>query len=88
MVAQQLPPFNRDEHDALLAKGYTYTHHEADWYDDGDCESGPHLAGGPAYDEYHNETERVVFDETGTLAWREKIDPEFEAWIAAQQYAA
>jgi hypothetical protein len=39
-------------HKELLASDYTHTHVEASWSDDGDAENGPHLSGGPAYDEY------------------------------------
>lgn len=39
-------------HVFLLGAGYKWTRHPNSFEDDGDAESGPHLAGGPAYDEY------------------------------------
>lgn len=60
-------PFNAGIHGHLLDLGYCHVRHEADWYDDGDAESGPSLAGGPAWDEYSNGDEYLAVEENGTV---------------------
>ena len=74
-------PFNPTKHAALLPQGFVHTHYEADYHDDGDAESGPHLAGDPGFDAYRSENELIIIDEDGTLVSREPIDLEFEAWV-------
>lgn len=70
-------PFNPEVHDNLLPLGFTWTQYEADWYDDGDAESGPHLAGGPGFDEYLRESDmtKVCVDEDGAVGYFGDADP-------------
>lgn len=77
-------PFNADIHAALLAEGFAFTPHEADFEDDGDGESGPHLTGGPAWDEYESDDERIVVAHNGAVVHREPRDLAFEAWVEKQ----
>ncbi len=71
---------NTDVLSHLIELGYSYTYHEADFYDDGDAESGPHLAGGPAYHEFQSEDDYIIFDDKGHFEFWEKRDLELEAW--------
>lgn len=76
-------PFNPDIHAALLVEGFTLTQHEDDFEDDGDAESGPHLTGGPAWDEYQSADEMIVVDHHGAVVHREPRDLEREAYEAS-----
>jgi hypothetical protein len=80
--ASEFYPFNAAAHEALLAAGYKHERVEASWEDDGDAENGPHLSGGPAYDEYKDADSRVVVQEEGK-AFYEIRDLELEAAIEA-----
>jgi hypothetical protein len=44
--------FDRHTAGLLNALGYVCTQHPASWEDVGDAESGPQIAGGPAFDEW------------------------------------
>jgi hypothetical protein len=77
-------PFNLNAHANMVAEGFMYVQHEADFEDDGDAESGPHLVGGPAWDEYVDKDMRFIFSNNGVLVHQENYDPEFEAFIDAQ----
>lgn len=70
-------PFNPEVHDNLLTLGFTHAQYEADWHDDGDAESGPHLAGGPGWDEYLRESDmtKVCVDEDGSVGFFGDADP-------------
>ena len=78
--AKVVKPFNLDVHYALVAEGFHLTQHEADFYDDGDVESGPHLAGGPAYDEYEDADYRIIVDHDGMVAYHEPRDLAMEKY--------
>ena len=67
-------------HHHLLELGYVHTHNEADWEDDGDAESGPHLSGGPAYDEYYVPGHSIYVEENGTIH-QETRDPDEDRFI-------
>lgn len=59
----EFKPFPFDHlHDAALlnAAGYECTHEPASWCDDGDVENGPHLSGGPAYDEWRRDNHIII----------------------------
>lgn len=51
-----------DKHSAALlnACGYTCERYEASWEDIGGPENGPHLIGGPAYDEWRHGNEFII----------------------------
>ncbi len=74
--------FNEDVHQCLTELGFTHTHHMEDFEDDGDGESGPHLTGGPAFDEYEDASERIIVDHHGMVVSREDRDLAFEAYCA------
>jgi hypothetical protein len=71
----------------LVEMGYKRTWHPDSFEDTGDGESGPHLTGGPAFDEYESADERIIIDESGHCAHRELRDLEMEKFIAAEQGA-
>jgi hypothetical protein len=73
-------------HEALLMNGYQPTFHPEEVEDRGDGETGPMVWHCPAYFEYENGEERVI-TQAGTISMREKRDPAFEAWLAAQDEA-
>jgi hypothetical protein len=87
MIGPPPPPFNRGTHDQLVALGYVRTHYPESFEDDGDAESGPHLTGGPAYDEYESADDRVIIDHNGHFAHHEKRDLEWEAHCDAMYQA-
>jgi hypothetical protein len=66
---------------------YVRTHYPESFEDDGDAESGPHLTGGPAYDEYESADDRVIIDHNGHFAHHEKRDLEWEAHCDAMYQA-
>lgn len=70
-------PFNIKIHTSLLALGFTHKHYEADWYDDGNAENGPHLSGGPGFDEYLRKFDKmkVCVDEDGSIGFIGDADP-------------
>ena len=72
--------FNPGIHEHLLAQGYEYHHNPADWQDVGDCENGPELSGGPAWDCYSNGKDYLAVDEEGEVhgPYQENPDPEDE----------
>lgn len=73
-----IEPFNAAAHEYLLSIGYKHERIEENWYDDGDAESGPHLAGHPSYDEYTDADSEVFISETdSSFQWR---DLEAEAY--------
>lgn len=72
--------FNEAAHEHLLAHGYTYERMAATWEEDGDAESGPHVSGGPEFDQYTGADEYVFIAPSG-LADHEKRDAAHEAWI-------
>jgi hypothetical protein len=76
-------PFNLALHEHLLALGFVYQRVEADWIDDGDAESGPHLSGHDAFDEYEDADSRVFCGEGGDTGfeWR---DLAHERWAEGQ----
>ena len=88
-IAGQLPgtdqpaPFNPDAHAHLIALGYERTFHACDFHDDGDGESGPHLAGGPAWDEYTSADDWLAISDEGRFEHWEPRDHEREAYEAA-----
>jgi len=59
-------PFS-PHHAFLIDMGFKLTSNEESWADDGDGESGPHVTGGPAFDEYHDDDVSLYFGETGNL---------------------
>ena len=65
---------NTNAHHQLIELGFTYTAVEADWYDGGDCENGPKLEGGPAYDLYENDALalRIYVAENGSATVEER----------------
>jgi hypothetical protein len=71
-------PFNPDAHAHLIALGYRHTQFPCTFEDDGDAESGPHLTGGPAFDEYESDDDRLIIDELGRFAHWELRDLEAE----------
>lgn len=75
-------PFNSEVHANLLQAGYVHTQHPADFWDDGDAESGPCLNGHAGYDEYESADDRVIIDDEGKFAHYEVRDLEMEAYIA------
>jgi hypothetical protein len=75
--------YNADLDAHLTELGYKRTWHPDSFEDDGDGESGPHLTGGPAFDEYEDATERVIIDEKGHAVHRELRDLEMEKFIEA-----
>jgi len=80
----KMTPFNLALHEHLTSLGYQRTRQDATWEDDGDAESGPHLIGGPAYDEYSSADEYVFASENGTLD-RMPRDQHLENWLDEQQ---
>jgi hypothetical protein len=70
-------PFNPEIHANLLPLGFTFHHFDEDWWDDGDAESGPSLAGGPAFQEYLRESDmtKVVIVESGEVDFVGDADP-------------
>ena len=75
------PPFNENIHYWLFWMEYDYHHVEESFEDDGNAESGPHLSGYPAYDEYRNDEEYLIIDYFGHFVHREKRDLEFEKFL-------
>jgi len=65
---------NTNAHHQLIELGFTHTAVEADWYDGGDCENGPKLEGGPAYDLYENDALalRIYVAENGKATVEER----------------
>lgn len=61
----------------LAALGFVHTHHPADWEDTGGPESGPHLTGHNAYDEY-SKGDTSVYVEDGFIVAVEKNPPDPE----------
>jgi hypothetical protein len=59
----------------LQALGFVHTHHPADWEDTGGPESGPHLVGHNAYDEYRKD-DTSVYVEDGIIVAVEKMPPD------------
>jgi hypothetical protein len=76
-------PFNLALHEHLLALGYKYTAHEAE-FDDGDPENGPGTWGCPAYDEYEGPADYVFYSEIGESG-TELRDLEMEKRFDQQQ---
>jgi len=58
-------PFNEVAHCHLMSLGYEHTRIEATWEDTGDAENGPHLDGGPTFDQYTAADHYVYIDENG-----------------------
>jgi len=67
-------PFS-SAHAFLIELGFDFDSYEADWHDDGDGENGPHLSGGPAYDEYCDGYICLYFEEGGKFAGEAGCDP-------------
>lgn len=67
--------YNEGIHHHLLDLGYTYTHHEADWWEEGSGESGPIIRGGPAWEEYSNDEEQIIVNGDGKI---EEVLPVFD----------
>jgi hypothetical protein len=80
-------PFNEAVHYWLVELGYERAHFPESFEDDGGAESGPHLTGGPAYDEYTGPEEYIIIDMHGHFAHREKRDLAMEAWCDEQAKA-
>jgi hypothetical protein len=81
MATERNTPFNAVLHEEFLKLGFEYTHYEDSFEDDGDGESGPHLIGAPAYDEYRNERVYMIVDTEGKLIHCIKRDLEMEKFI-------
>lgn len=60
---------------------FIHTHHPEDFEDTGDGESGPHLSGHPAYDEYAGESHTIFVDSTGLIQHSELIDWHWCNWV-------
>lgn len=65
---------NADIHSNLIALGYVHTHYEESYEDVGTPESGPELAGGPEFDEYESDTDRIIIDHEGRFGHHEMRD--------------
>lgn len=77
-------PFNLALHDHMMTLGYEWTRIPDSWEDDGDGESGPHLTGGPACDQYAGPDEYVYCAFEGRVLDRQARDLEYEAWCDGQ----
>lgn len=75
---------NIDNHELLIAHGYSHTHYPETWEDVGNGESGPMLDGGPAYEEYASSTEYLLAREPGEVDAREPRNHEWEMWLDKQ----
>lgn len=65
-------------HEFLTNEGmYVHTHHEEEWEERGDGETGPMVSHSPAYDEYSGES-HYFFAENGVVVWFEPRDIRFE----------
>jgi hypothetical protein len=74
-------PYNPEIHAHLVELGYERTWYEDSFEDDGDGESGPHLIGGPAYEEYASATDYIFFVEGGHFAHYQLRDLEMEKFV-------
>jgi len=68
-----------DAHGFLMELGYSHEYEPSSWHDDGDGESGPRLAGGPAFDMYTAPDHYIILDDYGRAHY-EPRDLEMEAW--------
>lgn len=62
----------------LTLLGYSLTNHvEESWEDDGDAENGPHLTGGPAFDEWTRpgDSHAVIVIDGGVVAVEPNSSP-------------
>ena len=59
-------PFSTS-HAFLIEAGFTHTAYNEDYHDNGNAESGPNLVGGPAFDEYHDNSLMLYFGTAGDL---------------------
>ncbi len=75
-------PFNLALHEHLLALGYAWQQHPAEYGDDGDGESGPMPWGHPAWDEYEGPLDRVFYSALG-VAEAQLRDLQAEAFEAS-----
>lgn len=80
-------PLNEQLHTTLLALGFTHAYHASSFEDDGDPENGPHICGGPAFDEYESPTRRVIVSEE-KVEVDELRDPQWDAFCDAAASAS
>ena len=64
-------------HENLIAAGFTHAFYEAEWEDVGNAETGPIVAGNPAFHEYLHEADmrKVILAEDGTVEYDGDADP-------------
>jgi hypothetical protein len=53
-IPNPVEPHHALLHETLVEAGYSYTREPCTFEDDGDAESGPHLTGGPEFDQYES----------------------------------
>jgi|HubBroStandDraft_6_1064221.scaffolds.fasta_scaffold273296_1 hypothetical protein len=73
------PPFNLRKHRVLLATGYKYKRHEANFYNNYNTKNNIEIQT-PAYDKYTSEKECIYINVSGEIIRREFRDLEDRRW--------
>jgi len=73
------PPFNPKKHRVLLATGYKYKHHEANFYNNYNTKNIIGIKN-QAYDKYMSEKEYIYINVSGEIIRREFRDLEDKYW--------
>jgi hypothetical protein len=73
------PPFNPTKHRVLLATGYKYKRHEANFYNNYDTKNNIEIKT-QAYDKYMSEREYIYINVSGEIIRREFRDLEDKKW--------
>ena len=79
-IEKVVEPFHPLVHETLVEAGYSYTREPCTFEDDGDAESGPHLVGGPEFDQYEGPLHYVAVLPGGECHF-EKRDLAMEAFF-------
>jgi hypothetical protein len=75
----RIPPFNKKTHQVLLATGYKYKHHKANFYKNYNTKNNIEIQT-PAYDKYTSDKECVYINVSGEIIRREFRDLEDRRW--------